>query len=146
MNWYNYIAIIALVVATGDLAWRIVEWRLKQARIKVVISGGFIFTPPSEAIDQITVKVCNFGKEPIKITSVALKCENNQKLIMHPGTNYCPGVYGTALPYTLKGYDSYEVLIEKQVMLKAPVEKPLVALCTDSLDKVYCSKKYKINV
>lgn len=152
MDWSDYLAIggaVGGVAGFANLGWKIFEWRLRQARIKVEVAEGCMLDFNNTLLEVVIVTIMNRGKEAIKMSSVGFKCKERQNMIIMPKPPYSeplklPKILGEALPYELKGNDSYKAYIRKDVLLSNPVEVPLIAWCRDAIDNVYCSKKYKI--
>lgn len=142
MDWSDYLAIggaVGGVAGFANLGWRIFEWRLRQARIKVRVAEGLLGNQPFEVF---IVQIRNYGKEPVKINSVGFKCTERRNLFLFTGEGIW---WDERLPYELKGNDSCSVYVRKDVLSSGPVEIPLIAWCGDTFGRVYYSKKYKIN-
>lgn len=146
MDWSDYLAIGGAVGGAAGLAsfvWKIIEWHLKQARIKVRVKEEMLFEQ-GRALNGVVVEIINFGKETTKITGIGFMAEVPTIILKSPYGHTLPGVFGKSLPYELKGNDKYKAFVSEELLLRLKAKIPLVVYCEDAIGKVYYSKKYKI--
>jgi hypothetical protein len=83
MNLTDYIAIYAAILSSMAIAWNIYIYYKDKPIIKVIGKFGFIGSSNGAEGPFFFVDAINFGRRPITLSSMGLRCGDNDLINIH---------------------------------------------------------------